>query len=86
MEWKELLECAILLMSGSINCRRLFVKLGILTVVNLYVYQSLIKIKSNLSDLTVRKDLHNSSTRNNFSLLFPRVRLNKTELFFKLCL
>lgn len=60
------------------HCRPLFTKLKILTVINLYIYVSLIHVKNNITDFYTREYIHHHDTRGKTNIDIPRHRLTKT--------
>ncbi len=60
------------------HCRPLFVRMKILTVVNLYIYHILIFSKTHLNSFSTRQEIHNYPTRNRLLLDTPQHRLSKT--------
>ena len=64
------------------HTRPLFRNERILTVINLYIFQCLLKLKSNLSDYNTGMGQHQYNTRNNFNLITPRVRLSKSKKWY----
>lgn len=61
------------------HCRPLFIKLRVLTVINLYIFELLLKTKHNIGSHIHRRHIHSISTRNNNLLDIPFVRLSKTK-------
>ena len=53
---------------GGAHCRPLFIDEGILTVINLYIYHCLVRVKRNLNNFIDRIQIHNYSTRFNYLL------------------
>lgn len=69
----------ILTNSGCLeHCKPLFKETGILTVVNLYIFDVLTYVKKNVSSLPQRNVIHNHLTRNRIKIDLPRCRLSKT--------
>lgn len=66
------------------HCRPLFVRLQIMTVINLYIYNILLYAKSNLDKFERRLDIHGYNTRNKLKLEIPMHRLNKTNNSYKI--
>jgi hypothetical protein len=62
----------------SDHCKPLFVKLGCLTIINLYIYNVLMYIKNNISCHELRKDIHNYNTRLSIKINVPFHRLSKS--------
>lgn len=60
------------------HCKTLFIKLGCLTVINLYIYTVLIYTKENLNSQLLRQDIHNYNTRNSNKIDIPYQRLSKS--------
>lgn len=60
------------------HCKPLFVKLGFLTVVNLYIYHALIYTKQNLHTLPLNEEVHDHYTRNCKKINVPFNRLSKS--------
>ena len=76
---------AIRILTGSsydAHCKPLFISEKILTVINLYIYHSLIRLKNNLSEYNTRSQFHDYATRNNHCLEMPTVRLTKSKRCF----
>lgn len=61
------------------HCKPLFVKLEILTIANLYIFQVLVNIFKNKENYSCRMDLHVRQTRYKSRLDLPRVRLEKSR-------
>lgn len=59
------------------SCREYFIKLKIMTVVNLYIYQTILSIYKNKYLFTINSDFHDHFTRNG-DLLRPKKPLNNT--------
>lgn len=66
------------------HCRPLFVSLGILTLVNLYIYSVLIFTKTNTHEFYTRQDTHEHNTRNKRALDTPHHRLALTGNSFRI--
>ncbi|PSN44356.1 hypothetical protein C0J52_19616, partial [Blattella germanica] len=49
--------------SYTFHCRPLFIKMGFLTIINLYISDMLVSIHCSASELVTRIDIHNYSTR-----------------------
>ena len=64
--------------SSRESCRPLFVQLRFMTVINLYIFHTLMYIKVNLNDYVSREDIHNFNTRHRHDIDMPRCRLRKT--------
>jgi hypothetical protein len=60
------------------HCKPLFRDLGIMTVVNIYIFQVLNSVKLNLNDYVLVNQVHNHNTRRAMNLVTPRCRLHKT--------
>jgi hypothetical protein len=60
------------------HCKPLFVKLGCLTIVNLYIYHVLIYIKTNLSVFSLNEDIHSYNTRSCKKINVPYCRLSRS--------
>lgn len=66
----------VMLSRGNMeHCKPLYIKLRIMTVINLYIYNLLIGVKSNLNEYCKRSDIHGYNTRNRQALDPPFVRL-----------
>lgn len=65
------------------HCKPLFIRLNIMIVINLYIYQVLIHTKLHLSDFTTRDHFHAHDTRGKAKLDLPQHRLAKTGKSFK---
>jgi hypothetical protein len=77
---------AIRILSGAgilDHCKPLFVKTGILTVINLYIYEVLIVTKRNSNSLLKRNEIHQHNTRNKFKLEIPKNRLSVTNKYYR---
>lgn len=64
------------------HCRPLFKRLGILTVINQYIYNSLLYIKQNFGFFEVRNELHGKNLRSGSDLNYERCRLRRTQESF----
>ena len=53
------------------HCKSLFIKLKVLTVINLYIYNALLYTKNNLSMQQYRQDIHSYNTRSNRRIDIP---------------
>ena len=76
---------AVRILTGSpydAHCRPLFIDEGILTVINLYIYHCLVRVKRNLNQFIDRIQIHNYPTRYNYLLALPPVRLTKSKNWF----
>ena len=60
------------------HCKPLFIKLEILTVINLYIFDVLMYILNNLKDYTLVTFMHEYSMRSNDNIFIPNGRLKKT--------
>jgi len=60
------------------HCKPLFIKLKIMTVINLYIYTVLCFTKQHLHEFRYRKDFHPYITRNSNQIQIPYCRLTKT--------
>ena len=60
------------------HCRPLFSKLNILTVPNLYIFETVKSIIKELPNLSLRSDVHNNNTRNSNSIDYNFCRLSKS--------
>lgn len=60
------------------HCRPLFVKEGIMTVINLYIMESLMYAKNNSNLMLCTNEIHNYNTRRNDKLYIPKWRLSLT--------
>lgn len=67
--------CVMLNRGNMEHCKTLFTKLGIMTVINIHIYNQLIYVKINLSEYYKRSDIHSYNTRNGQALDQPFVRL-----------
>jgi len=56
-----------------------FIKLGIMTVINLYIYKLLVNRRGNLTECNFRSDIHAYNTRNSGQIDTPFMRLSKTQ-------
>ncbi len=65
------------------HCKVLFTQLKILTIVNLYIFQTLMFTKTNLPSFFTRSNIHEHNTRNNTKLDIPQHRLTKFGSSFK---
>ena len=63
------------------HCRPIFVKLGILTVVNQYILDSLLYIKNNQATFITRAQHHSHNTRGCQQIDLPFCRLSKKNCF-----
>lgn len=61
------------------HCRPLFIGLRCLTVINLYIYNVLLYVKGNISNLALRESIHSHETRNRKCIDIPFQRLTKTQ-------
>jgi len=61
------------------HCKPLFIKLQLLTVINLYIFKILLFTKNNLSTHQLRQDIHNYNTRNSKQINIPFTRLTKSQ-------
>lgn len=61
------------------SCRPFFVKLEILTLPCIFIYQSLVYVKENLDLLTLRSQIHSHNTRSHNKIDIRHVRLTKTQ-------
>lgn len=59
------------------HCRPLFKECQILTVYNVYLYQSLVAIRDNEANYVLNSDVHGYDTRGNVNLHVTRCRLDK---------
>lgn len=60
------------------HCKPLFIETGILTVINLYIFDVLTMVKKNVVCLSHRNDIHDHLTRKRNELELPRYRLSKS--------
>lgn len=65
------------------HCKPLFKETGILTVVNLYIFNVLMSVKQNVNCLSLRSNVHDHKTRNRNNLDLPRCRLSKTMSYHR---
>ena len=78
---------AVRILTGSVfdaHCKPLFTNEGILTVINLYIYVCLLKIKKNLNNYKTKTNVHKHSTRYNYQLVVPNSRLSITRKWFEI--
>ena len=61
------------------HCKPLFRELGIMTVINLYILQCVMHVKSNISNFIVRRTVHSYPTRNREDLHVPFNRLSISQ-------
>lgn len=61
------------------SARPHFEKLGIMTVISLYIYNSLVEVHQQTNSIPKISDLHKYNTRNKHKLVLPKVRLKKTQ-------
>uniref|UniRef100_A0A1B6LBV2 Reverse transcriptase domain-containing protein n=2 Tax=Graphocephala atropunctata TaxID=36148 RepID=A0A1B6LBV2_9HEMI len=61
------------------HCKPLFIKLKIQTVINLYIYDSVVFTLKNLQSLIFSSDLHGYNTRNKNKIAIEHCRLTKTQ-------
>lgn len=76
---------AVRIISGApfdAHCKPLFVKEEIQTVVNMYIFSCLLKIKENLSQYSTKSEIHQYPTRFNHYLVAPIPRLSVTKKWF----
>lgn len=64
------------------HCKPLFVELGIMTVVNMYIFQIIIGVKLNINDYVFVNQVHGHNTRRCRDVNRPRCRLEKTVKTF----
>jgi hypothetical protein len=67
------------------HCKPLFIKLGVLTVINQYIFLILMSIKKVLPALTCRGNMHTYDTRGRNLIDVPRCRLEKTRSAHVVC-
>ncbi|PSN57373.1 hypothetical protein C0J52_02907, partial [Blattella germanica] len=60
------------------HCKPLFIKLEVLTVINLFIYDVLLYTLNNMNNYNLVSTIHNHNTRNNKNILVPYTRLSKT--------
>lgn len=65
------------------HCRPLFIKSRILTIINLYIFHTMVYVKNNLRLFIFRKDIHTYDTRNKCKLNVLHHRLHKTGSSYK---
>ena len=53
-----------------------------MTVINMYILRCLLNIKTNLNHYAPASTVHNYSTRNNYQLIEPQVRLSKSKNWY----
>lgn len=66
------------------HCKPLFLRLRILTVINLYILQVLIYTKQHMNLFELRSNIHTYNTRGNSQLDLPQHRLAKSGNSFKI--
>jgi len=66
------------------HCRPLFIRLKIMTITNLYIYQIMQYTKINLHEFNIRQDLHSYNTRRRLQLDIPAHRLQRSSVSHKL--
>ena len=72
---------AIRVISGSshkAHCKPLFIQFKIMTVINVFIYATLIHVKENFPEQILRENVHTYNTRNNKKIYIPYFRLSKT--------
>jgi hypothetical protein len=78
---KKTISRPILSGAGTLDhCKPLFVKTGILTVINLYIYTVLIVTMTNSNSLLKRNEIHQHNTRNKCKLEIQKNRLRVTTI------
>lgn len=65
------------------HCKPLYIKLRILTVTNLYIFDVLMYTLNNFNEYSLISDIHAYNTRNNQNIQIPNVRLKKTQISYK---
>jgi hypothetical protein len=73
---------AILKLNRSTPCKEYFIKIQILTVPALYIYQCLIHIKKNYNKFTTHSMIHQHYTRHKNAIVIPEHRLTATHNSF----
>jgi hypothetical protein len=82
--WKEVFiwqKKAIRVIAGLppwYSTRGFFKKLNILTIPCIFIFYSILYVKTNLTDFPTVSMLHSHNTRNKLQLALPSIRLNKT--------
>jgi len=66
------------------HCRPLFKQCKIMTVVNMYIFVSLVYVKKNVDKLILSNQIHNHFTRSSHHIFVERSRLSKTQNSFKI--
>lgn len=61
----------------NFSCRTLFPKLNILSFYSLFIFNSIVYVKTNLSNFTLTRQNSHKNLRMNLNLLLPRHRLEK---------
>ena len=57
------------------HCKPLFIESNILTVINLYILNSLVNVQKHENIVVLRKDVHHHNTRNQGQIDLPQHRL-----------
>lgn len=65
------------------HCRPLFIKLEILTVINLYIFDVLVYTLNRLDNYNLVSSTHGHKTRHNDNIMIPYFRLNSTHNSYK---
>ena len=81
----KLQKSAIRILTSSpydAHCKPLFKSEGIMTVINMYILRCLLNIKTNFNHYASASTVHNYSTRNNYQLIEPQVRLSKSKNWY----
>lgn len=71
------------------SCRKYFRNNKIMTVISLYIYNSLLEIHEEKENLTKNKDRHMYNLRNKDKLHKPKIRLTKVQkqgIYNKICM
>ena len=66
------------------HCRPVFHSTNILTVISQCIYDCLVHVKIDLNNHNSHFQHHNYSTRHNYFIVTPNVRLNKTKEWFNI--
>ncbi len=61
------------------HCRPLFIKLQLLTVINLYIFDLVSYMLKTVESQTLSSDVHNYNTRNKNCIAIAQCRLSKTQ-------
>ncbi|KAG7299149.1 hypothetical protein JYU34_017682 [Plutella xylostella] len=73
---------AIYVLGSRISLRDTFKEIGILTVPCQYIYENIMYVRKNLNSFSKVGATHGIETRNKNKLLFPTLRLSKTNTSF----